>query len=54
MGKIKDMVKTWLDIRPNTPQRLVVYQNKDFRTICAINRVWLRGDALNLHLFMDN
>lgn len=48
MGKIKDMIKTWLDIRPNTPQRLVVYQNKDFRTMCAINRVWLRGDAYEL------
>ena len=44
MGKIKEMIKTWLDIRPSTPQNLVVYENKDFRTMCAINRVWLRGD----------
>ncbi len=48
MGKIKDMIKTWLDIRPNTPQRLVVYENKDFKTMCAINRIWLRGDPFEL------
>jgi len=48
MGRIKEMIKTWLDIRPSTPQRVVVYQNKDFRTMCAINRVWLRGDAFEL------
>lgn len=48
MGKIKEMIKTWLDIRPSTPQNLVVYENKDFRTMCAINRVWLRGDPFEL------
>lgn len=48
MGKIKDMIRTWLGIKPNTPQNLIVYQNKDFGTMCAINRVWLRGDAFEL------
>lgn len=48
MGVIKNMIKTWLDIKSPTPQKLVVYENKDFKTICAINRVWLRGDSFEL------
>lgn len=48
MGKFKDMIKSWLDIKPTMPQKLTVYENKDFKMLCAINRVWLRGDSFEL------
>lgn len=48
MGKFKDMIKSWLDIKPTTPQKLTVYENKDFKILCAINRIWLRGDSFEL------
>ncbi len=48
MGWIKNMVKTWLDIKEATPQRYTIYEDKDFRTNCIINKVWMRGDSNEL------
>lgn len=48
MGWIKNMVKTWLDIKEATPQRYTIYEDKDFRTSCIINKIWMRGDSNEL------
>lgn len=48
MGKIKDMIKTWLDINEAPPRGYTIFENKDFKTMCIINRIWLRGDAHEL------
>lgn len=48
MGWIKNMVKTWLDINPAVPKGYTIFENKDFKTMCIINRIWLRGDSHEL------
>lgn len=48
MGWIKNMVKSWLDINPAMPRNYTIFENKDFKTLCIINRIWLRGDAHEL------
>lgn len=51
MGKIKNMIKTWktwLDINEAPPRGYTIFENKDFKTMCIINRIWLRGDAHEL------
>lgn len=48
MGKIKDMIKSWLDINEAPPRGYTIFENKDFKTMCIINRIWLRGDAHEL------
>lgn len=48
MGWFKNMIKTWLDIKEATPQRYTIYENKDFRTSCIINKIWMRGESNEL------
>lgn len=48
MGRIKEMIKTWLDINQAPPRGYTIFENKDFKTMCIINRIWLRGDAHEL------
>lgn len=48
MGWFKNMMKTWLDIKESTPQRYTIYENKDFRTTCIINKIWMRGESNEL------
>ena len=49
MGKFKDMIKTWLDIKENnSPKAFTIHQNEDFDGSCIINKIWLRGDSSEL------
>lgn len=49
MGRFKEMIKTWLDIREdNSPKAITIHQNEDFEGSCIINKIWLRGDSNEL------
>lgn len=49
MGKFKDMIKTWLDIKQdNSPKAITIHQSEDFEGSCIINKIWLRGDSNEL------
>ena len=49
MGWIKNMIKTWLDIREdNSPKAITIHQKEDFEGNCIKNRIWLRGDSNEL------
>ena len=49
MGKFKDMIKTWLDIKEdNSPKGITIHQSEDFDGNCIINKIWLRGDSNEL------
>ena len=49
MGKFKEMIKTWLDIKENnSPKGITIHQSEDFDGSCIINKIWLRGDSNEL------
>ena len=43
--RVKDMIKSWLDIRPAQGQTFVVNENMDFQANCIRNKIWYRGDS---------
>lgn len=50
MGWVKNMIKTWLDIREdNSPKGITIHQSEDFEGNCIINKIWLRGDSSELN-----
>ena len=49
MGWVKNMIKTWLDIKEdNSPKAITIHQSEDFEGSCIINKIWLRGDSNEL------
>ena len=49
MGRFKEMIKTWLDIKEdNSPKAITIHQNEDFEGNCIVNKIWLRGDSNEL------
>lgn len=49
MGWVKNMLKTWLDIKEdNSPKAITIHQNEDFEGNCIVNKIWLRGDSNEL------
>lgn len=49
MGWVKNMIKTWLDIKEdNSPKGITIHQSEDFEGSCIINKIWLRGDSNEL------
>lgn len=49
--RVKDMIKSWLDIRPAQGQTFVVNENMDFQANCIRNKIWYRGDSRELSEF---
>ena len=50
MGRFKQMIKTWLDIKEdNSPKGITIHQSEDFEGNCIINKIWLRGDSNELN-----
>lgn len=50
MGRFKQMIKTWLDIKEdNSPKGITIHQSEDFEGNCIINKIWLRGDSSELN-----
>lgn len=49
--RVKNMIKSWLDIRPAQGQTFVINENMDFQANCIRNRIWYRGDSRELSEF---
>lgn len=49
--KVKDMIRSWLDIRPVNGQGYVINTNMDHSAECIRNLIWYRGDAQELAQF---
>ena len=49
--RVKNMIKSWLDIRPATGQNFVIQQDMDFNAECIRNEIWYRGDSHELASF---
>lgn len=49
--RVKNMIKSWLDIQPANPQVFRIDETTDFNTECIKNRIWYRGDSHELSSF---
>lgn len=49
--RVKNMIKSWLDIRPANGQTFVVNESMDFQANCIRNKIWYRGDSRELAEF---
>lgn len=49
--RVKNMIKSWLDIRPAQGQTFVVNESMDFQANCIRNKIWYRGDSRELSEF---
>lgn len=49
--RVKNMIKSWLDIRPAQGQTFVINESMDFQTNCIRNKIWYRGDSQELEEF---
>lgn len=49
--RVKNMIKSWLDIRPAPGQTFIVNENMDFQANCIRNKIWYRGDSRELSEF---
>lgn len=49
--RVKNMIKSWLDIRPSNGQTFVIHKSMDFNAECIRNLIWYRGDAHELSSF---
>lgn len=49
--RVKNMIKSWLDIRPAQGQTFVINENMDFQANCIRNKIWYRGDSRELSEF---
>lgn len=49
--RVKNMIKSWLDIRPAQGQTFIVNENMDFQANCIRNKIWYRGDSRELSEF---
>lgn len=49
--RVKEMIKSWLDIRPATGQNFVIQEDMDFNAECIRNLIWYRGDSHELASF---
>lgn len=48
MGKIKDMIRRWLDIMPAQDTGIVIQEPISYETNVQKNRIWYRGDPSEL------
>ena len=49
--RVKNMIRSWLDIRPAQGQHFAVNETMDFQTNCIRNKIWYRGDSHELSEF---
>lgn len=49
--RVKNMIKSWLDIRPAQGQTFTINENMDFQANCIRNKIWYRGDSRELSEF---
>lgn len=49
--RVKNMIKSWLDIRPAQGQTFLINENMDFQANCIRNKIWYRGDSHELAEF---
>lgn len=49
--KLREMVKSWLNIRPAQGQAFVINENMDYQASCIRNQIWYRGDSHELSEF---
>lgn len=49
--RVKNMIKSWLDIRPAQSQNFIINESMDFEANCIKNKIWYRGDAHELSEF---
>lgn len=49
--RVKNMIKSWLDIRPAQGQSFLINENMDFHANCIRNKIWYRGDSHELAEF---
>ena len=48
MDKIKNGIRTWLEIRDGNPKRIVINQSEDLQASFIKNKIWYRGNANEL------
>lgn len=49
--KVKNMIKSWLDIQPARAQVFKIDESTDYNTECIKNQIWYRGDSHELASF---
>lgn len=49
--RVKNMIKSWLDIRPANAQTFLINENMDYQANCIKNKIWYRGDSHELSEF---
>ncbi|MEI3355688.1 MAG: capsid protein [Clostridia bacterium] len=49
--RVKNMIRSWLDIRPAQGQTFLINENMDFQANCIRNKIWYRGDSHELAEF---
>ncbi len=49
--RVKNMIKSWLDIRPSNGQIFTIDKGMDFEAECIRNLIWYRGDSNELSSF---
>lgn len=49
--KLREMVKSWLNIRPAQGQAFVIEEDMDYQASCIRNQIWYRGDSHELTEF---
>lgn len=49
--RVKNMIKSWLDIRPAQTQAFLINESMDFQANCIKNKIWYRGDSHELAEF---
>lgn len=49
--KLREMVKSWLNIRPAQGQAFVIEESMDHQASCIRNQIWYRGDSHELSSF---
>ena len=50
-GKIKQMIRNWLEIQPSIGESLTILEINTFDGICFRNQLWYRGDPSELHQY---
>lgn len=50
-GKIKQMIRNWLEIQPSIGESLTILETNTFEGVCFRNQIWYRGDPSELHQY---
>lgn len=48
MDRLKDGIKSWLEIKDGNPKRIVINQSEDLQSYFIKNKIWYRGDSNEL------